>query len=445
MNPTRREPHHAHRAGAVTAQRAQAGFTIIEALVALMILTFGLLAVSGMQLTLSSNGDISKQRTEAIRLAQEKIEYLRSYSQVTSATLSTTLAYANLASGSDSITTNAVFSRSWSVSGTATATLKPILLTMSWADRTGTTQTLTVSSVISQSNPYDSGLLAFPVPESSTLRRFANRSLDIPFLPKSTIVNLTGSNAGKSAYALSSTFSIIFDNYNGSVVKTCSSAIQSASADLSLCTTTTGVVLAGFIRFGTCSDASCTTRTDITHTGVTLTGITGNSAAVQCTTTLASNFKASTSTVSVGGVAAGGLSTYICLIPLADSNSYWYGNVVINGVPKTANDIVCRYQYIDSALTANQRNVQPYTQVSDSIDNQNYYIGTSTTTGSTNTTATCPSIAQSDPTLSTAGAAAQAATVNLTLHQNCRSTVDTLSTRATSISSSDTPPTTYCP
>ena len=58
------------------------GFTILEALIALLVLSFGMLAIAGFQTTLSRSADLAKQRTEAMRLAQQKMEILRAYGQV---------------------------------------------------------------------------------------------------------------------------------------------------------------------------------------------------------------------------------------------------------------------------------------------------------------------------------------------------------------------------
>ena len=56
------------------------GVSLIEALVALAVMSFGMLGVVGMQATLRYNADVSKQRSEAVRLAQEEVERWRSFS-----------------------------------------------------------------------------------------------------------------------------------------------------------------------------------------------------------------------------------------------------------------------------------------------------------------------------------------------------------------------------
>src|SRR5438093_2529904 len=51
--------------------KPMAGFTLIEALIGLLVLAFGMLAIAAFQTSLTRSGDVSKQRTEATRLAQE--------------------------------------------------------------------------------------------------------------------------------------------------------------------------------------------------------------------------------------------------------------------------------------------------------------------------------------------------------------------------------------
>ena len=66
-------------------QRAQSarGVSLIEALLALVVMSLGMLAVVGVQATLRSNGDLSRQRAEAVRLAQEGTETWRTFTSVT--------------------------------------------------------------------------------------------------------------------------------------------------------------------------------------------------------------------------------------------------------------------------------------------------------------------------------------------------------------------------
>src|SRR3990167_8768909 len=58
------------------------GVSLVEALIALAVMAFGMLAVVGVQSTMRLNSDLSKQRTEATRIASEEIERLRSFTSV---------------------------------------------------------------------------------------------------------------------------------------------------------------------------------------------------------------------------------------------------------------------------------------------------------------------------------------------------------------------------
>ena len=58
----------------------QRGVSLIEAIVAMAVMAFGMMAIVGLQTTLRQNSDIAKQRSEAVRIAEEAIEQWRGYS-----------------------------------------------------------------------------------------------------------------------------------------------------------------------------------------------------------------------------------------------------------------------------------------------------------------------------------------------------------------------------
>jgi len=57
--------------------RHQAGFSIIEAIIAIVILGFGILAATKMQLNMSIASQLSRQRAEATLIATNEIERAR--------------------------------------------------------------------------------------------------------------------------------------------------------------------------------------------------------------------------------------------------------------------------------------------------------------------------------------------------------------------------------
>jgi Tfp pilus assembly protein PilV len=55
------------------------GFALIEALISLLVVAFGMLAIGAFHFTLSRAADVAKQRTEATRIAQSEIDRARSF------------------------------------------------------------------------------------------------------------------------------------------------------------------------------------------------------------------------------------------------------------------------------------------------------------------------------------------------------------------------------
>ncbi len=133
--------------------RRCAGFTLVEAMVALLILSVGLLALGRLQGTVTQSSAQAKARTEALRLAEGKIETLRGFNSM--ATLS---GYAN---GSDTVTgTNALFTRSWNWTTTAIPATRSVNLTVTWSDRSGN-QTVGLNALLGVVEPAEAGGLLY--------------------------------------------------------------------------------------------------------------------------------------------------------------------------------------------------------------------------------------------------------------------------------------------
>jgi len=66
------------------------------------------------------------------------------------------------------------------------------------------------------------------------------------------------------------------------------------------------------------------------------------------------------------------------VMQVAAAGDAWAGKVLLTGMASGSNYLVCRFQYAaTNGLTDNQRNVQAYTNVRESLDQQNYYLTTS--------------------------------------------------------------------
>ena len=408
-------------------RRGQLGFTIIESLISLVIMGFGILSLAGMHAALSRNSDDAKQRTEAVRLAQEKIESFRSYTGIASTvigqgtTLTTALNWDALAGSTDIITTNAAYTRTWALGDSSGDTMRGLTVGVAWTDRAGQIQRVSLSSLLSKTNPADSGFLGFPLPLNTNLKRPKDRNLDIP-IPAINLGN------GESAVKFGAAGQyVLFGNISGDVVKICTpslvgaptsaeviAALTSANLGTRNCTPVNGYIVAGYVGRvsssavpNTVFDALSIDHSDIDRNAAGNTGISCQfgDAINQNTNATIADFK-----------------YYLCVIPLVaptpaltvNGPYNWSDTVRIAGPSAWRSSgskyYVCRYEYtVTNSLTdVNQRNVQPYVQVNKSIDQQNYLV--LTTADATSTTApSCPS------SMTVAG-------VSLgVVHQDCRS------------------------
>lgn len=174
------------------------GVSLIEAIVALAVMGFGMLGIAAMQSSLRQNSDTARQRAEATRLASEAIEAMRSYSVVNTA--GGKIAYADLVTGvaapqlalPSTITgTNATYTRTVEVSDTSAQNRKTVFVKISWNDRSGQPQELLVSTEIHRSPPELAASLI--VPASGTATRLPGGRH--PTIPQAAIDNGDGTSS----------------------------------------------------------------------------------------------------------------------------------------------------------------------------------------------------------------------------------------------------------
>jgi Tfp pilus assembly protein PilV len=355
------------------------GFTLLEALVAMLVTAFSLVGLVGIQMTLARNADVAKQRGEATRLAQERIEAMRSYTKID--TTAGHVAWADLGNGNDSVASNTTFSRTWTLGGAVGDGMRQATVTVAWVDRAGMAQDVTLSTVISRTDPADVGALGFPLPANTTLKRPKNRNLNIP-------VRARDLGNGRSAYQLASNFAVVFNNDTGFVEKTCDKTVTTSSDLADGCVTYDAYVLTGYVSKTSLSAFPSTL-------GVTSAGLSSDdtSRSVQCSFGDATN-------QDTDAVIAG-YKYYLCIVPVTSGGS-WSGTLRLSGVSTGLR--VCRMQFAPvTGLSANQRNEQPYVDVAESLDSQNYVV-----TGS----GSCPTVDG----------------LATTLHQDCRSSNPSLAT-----------------
>ncbi len=346
---------------AVRLARRSSGFALLEALMALLVVAVGLLALGASYMKLARGEDVARQRGEATRLAQEQIESMRGFTQIASG--AGVVSWNGLASGNDSTTTNTTYTRTWTLGGQASDALRPLMLEVGWNDRWNEAHAVRMSTVLARSDPADNGALGFPLPANTTLKRPKNRDLNIP-VPASDL------GSGESAFRLPGTnFAIVFSNDSGYVVKKCnvsSSVTTITRDDLSGCTATFAYVLAGYISLDGASFPS--------GLSINLSGLSGSSA---------STCSVSSATDQNTGALLSGYKYYLCVVSVPSSGAAWSGSVRLAAPTlheSSTNTWVCRFQYpTASGVSANQRNVQPYDRVAESLDSQNYVLSSDST------------------------------------------------------------------
>lgn len=244
-----------------TCKRSNRGFSSIEALVAMLIMSFGMLALVSMQNTFSVTADAAKLRSEATRLAQQKIDELRAFEQVVAESGKFSF-NANVISSTSATqetltpVSNTTFSRSWTVTPNSTGMYKSINVTVAWTDRQGN-QSLSLATVISRSDPSEIGTLGVG-PGTTIVRKPKNRNINIPY-PAVTI------QGGRSAFQPpGSSVVIVFDNTTGNVKGKCTGAslpTEGSDVDLSVkdsgCDENEGYLLSGYVRFCTGNSGNC--------------------------------------------------------------------------------------------------------------------------------------------------------------------------------------------
>ena len=395
-------------------ERSEGGFATIEALVAMLIMSFGMLALVSMQNTFSLTADAAKLRSEATRLAQQKLDELRAFEQVVAGTGKFSFNANVISSTSNTQETltpvsNTTFLRSWTVTPNSTGTYKSINVTMAWADRQGN-QSLSLASVISRSDPSEIGTLGVG-PGSTVVRKPKNRSINIPY----PSVSIQG---GRSAFqpAGSGVF-IVFDNTTGNVKGKCTGTLgallpaEGGAVDLTAtgCDLSEGYLLSGYIRF--CTSNNCGTSNQPGDAGAQYANAADTTIALDSTTPLqlldTSNqttgaptlicYSSRQVTLSNGtnvldiGQANNQVKarfiTYACIVYPVDHDSNtttpkrWWGRVTLNPSGWTidsgnSNYKVCRFtaDYDLSGTLSNNEHPLWYRGVTGALDSQNYLV-----------------------------------------------------------------------
>ncbi len=175
-----------------TPARWARGVSLVEALVAVAAMGIGMLGIVGLQASLRGNSDIAKQRSEAVRFAQEAIEQWRAvtalaptFNRTAYEDIQTPLAAETRAGANATYTlTRAVVPMDTRVGIPERDTVpraKSLRVTASWVDRNGENQFVTLSTAIAGIMPELAATLAVPADGDPVRQPFGrNRAIPVP-------------------------------------------------------------------------------------------------------------------------------------------------------------------------------------------------------------------------------------------------------------------------
>jgi hypothetical protein len=362
------------------------GIALIEALIALAVMAFGMLAIVGMQGTLRQNSDVSRQRAEAVRIAQQQIERARSYAALdapNNASTFSALSSRGAAAVADVTGRNTTFTLSTAVPEGAglpllaanLPSLKGLSVKVTWNDRNNAPQEINLATAIHGVAPELAGTLSVP-PNGSPTSSANGRHRSIPW---NAVPLGDGKSASLPPQAAGGTVVWKFDNTTG-VFQVC------AVANLALSLAATGNIvgcsaeqyeqLSGFVNFASNASTQATAADAVRPRG------TAFPVAVQFVQTAPAT-GASPGCFTESPVIGRPFVAYFCAIPVGVNRQVppWSGYSIVTGalLPTTAvvgDFSTCRYTSTrpDSPAPPNVNHPRSYLDVAGSLEGQNFLI-----------------------------------------------------------------------
>lgn len=399
-------------------RQRQRGVTLIEALVALLVMSFGMLALVGLMSNLRLGADVAKQRSEAMRIARAHLAELRDYSELTrtASTPADAKVYADIVSQAGVAVTPPDSNTTYNVQRTVLPLSTAgdgvsVRVNVSWTDRTGAAQFVNLDTVIAQVDPIFRAVVGL-TPQGGRITDPSGRSPLIPDGAKKLDKN-------QSAFRPSSLGSTVwvFNNFSGAIVGKCSISAGTpvsalTAADVASCNNNTvGYLLSGTVQFSNTNPAN-PAQPEATALPLALDFVSGTYVMPRLDTTgapirdshgaiLTDSFSASPPTPT-GGTApnfecfndspGSAPSTqpfvnYYCIIYQSSGTLTWSGKVVLTGfrTGTTAADYrVCRYSAdyngsgdmftADKKALDNTEHPETYGRVNASLSRQNFLV-----------------------------------------------------------------------
>jgi Tfp pilus assembly protein PilV len=339
----------------------QRGVSLVEALVAMVILSFGTVAVLGVQTSLRYNADVAKQRSEAVRIAQEQIELVRGFGTLADYDALDSVGATEVVG----YTTNTTFSLVQTVSTSNDPRVKTVVVDVVWEDRSGGAQAVRLTTSVLGVEPQLAGSLAVSS-DTAYVQTPGRRNSAIPR-------GAEWQSDGTSRFFPpgSGTVSWIFNNNTGEIRQICNGGV---------CTDVNARLLAGFVVFATGTTQPTGADAEVPPSPKP----SGYTLQVQVLQT-------APSVVTVQCFEDQSLSAYVeyfCALDVGTPGTAWSGRSELTGLPlassvatvSSATYRVCRYTTLrsDAVVSAstlgNEDHPRDYLNLSFSLGQQNFLV-----------------------------------------------------------------------
>ncbi|MEO5844243.1 MAG: hypothetical protein ABIQ33_05330 [Caldimonas sp.] len=234
-------------------RECQRGVSLLESLVAFVVLALGTAAVSQLQSHLRLAADVARERSEAVRLGQAALEDMRSFAALDGAP--GRRSYAGIASGDSdtavSPSAHADYRIERRIDDLGFGATKGTRVVVRWSDRSGAAREVVLHSFVAGIAPAYAGSLALAT--GAIVRAPRGAYGRAPTLP----VTARSLGGGRSAWKPSEggVTAWVFDDRSGAVVGRCDSVATNlatrdlSAAALSACETGRWLLAGGTIRF----------------------------------------------------------------------------------------------------------------------------------------------------------------------------------------------------
>ncbi len=131
----------------------QNGFSLLEVLIAFLLLGVGALGLTKLNVYLERESEYAIKSIEALRLAENKLEWFRTRGASAATSAMPVADFDSITAGSSAVGT---YTLQWQVpAATVSGSLKTITVTSSWQDRLGQTQSVQLKTMLSRYSEFD--------------------------------------------------------------------------------------------------------------------------------------------------------------------------------------------------------------------------------------------------------------------------------------------------